>query len=51
MAADFDARMRENQERFDAFVGTPRATIERRILFRRKDSMKDSTQDPQRRRI
>jgi hypothetical protein len=51
MAADFDARMRENQERFDAFVGTPRETINRRMLFRRKDSMKDSTADPQRRRI
>jgi hypothetical protein len=51
MAADFDARMRVSQEKFDVFVGAARASVDHKLQLWRRDSMKDSLPDSQRRRI
>jgi hypothetical protein len=41
MAADFDARMRVSQEKFDVFVGTARESVDRKLQLWRKDTMSD----------
>jgi hypothetical protein len=42
MAADFDARMRVSQEKFDVFVGAARESVDHRLQLWRKDSQPDS---------
>ncbi len=42
MAADFDARMRVSQEKFDVFVGAARESVDHRLQLWRKDSPPDT---------
>ena len=45
------AEMRVSQEKFDVFVGAKRESLDRKPQLRRKESIKESVPDAQRRRI